>query len=105
MTMLTDHKPNTFLSSKPAVQLARRQVHWQEFLSLFYFTWEYIKEKANVADPLSRNPVFLSTMCTVTGRVRPYHHDSISQLKESANHLNDQIKAGLLIRGFSRPRI
>lgn len=32
VTVFTDHKPNTFLTSKPAVQLTRRQVHWQEFL-------------------------------------------------------------------------
>lgn len=53
MTVITDHKPNTFVSSKPAVQFTRRQVHWQEFLSRIHFTWEYCKGKANVADPLS----------------------------------------------------
>jgi hypothetical protein len=62
MTVITDHKPNTFLSSKPAVQLTRRQVHWQEFLSRFDFTWEYRKGSTNVADPQSRSPVLLSAL-------------------------------------------
>ena len=62
MKVITDHKPNTFLTSKPAVQLTRRQVHWQEFLARFDFEWEYIKGKANVADPLSRSPALLSTL-------------------------------------------
>ena len=37
MKVITDHKPNTFLTSKPAVQLTRRQVHWQECLARFDF--------------------------------------------------------------------
>ena len=52
VVVVTDHKPNTFLDSKPSVQLSRRQVHWQ-FLSRFDFTWEYRKGCANVADPIS----------------------------------------------------
>ena len=38
VTISTDHKPNTSLSSKPAVQLTRRQVRWEESLSRFDFT-------------------------------------------------------------------
>ena len=37
VVVVTDHKPNTFLDSKPSVQLSRRQVHWQQFLSRFDF--------------------------------------------------------------------
>ena len=54
--VVTDHKPNTYLNSKPAVQLSSRQVRWQEFLSRFHFEWEYRKGVHNVADPISRNP-------------------------------------------------
>ena len=56
VTVVTDHKPNTYLDSKPAVQLSSRQVQWQEFLSRFHFAWEYRKGVHNVADPISRNP-------------------------------------------------
>ena len=54
--MVTDHKPNTYLNSKPAVQLSSRQVRWQEFLSRFHFEWEYRKGVHNVADPISSSP-------------------------------------------------
>ena len=54
VTVVTDHKPNTFLDTKPAVQLSSRQVHWQQFLSRFQ--WEYRKGCCNVADPISRCP-------------------------------------------------
>ena len=69
-------------------------MHWQELLSRFDFTWEYIKGKANVADPLSINPAFLSTLCTVTGILQPDDYDHVPLIAESANHLNDQIKTG-----------
>ncbi|KAL0053947.1 hypothetical protein WJX82_001566 [Trebouxia sp. C0006] len=37
VVMVTDLKPNTFLDSKPSVQLSRRQARWQELLSRFDF--------------------------------------------------------------------
>lgn len=105
VTIMTDHMPNTFLSSKPAVQLTRRQVHWQEFLARFDFTWEYVKGKANVADPLSRNPAFLSTLCTVTGTLSPDDHEMIPKLKENANDLASQIRTGYdLDPWFQKPQ-
>ena len=62
VVMVTDHKPNTYLDSKPSVQLSRTQALWQEFLSRFDFKWEYRKGCANVADPISRCS---SLMCTL----------------------------------------
>ena len=59
VTMVTDHKPNTFLDTKPAVQLFIRQVSWH-FLSRFDFEWEYRKGCCNVADPVSRCPSLLA---------------------------------------------
>ena len=56
VTVVTDHKPNTFPDSKPAVPLSSRQVHWQQFLSRFDIEWEYRKGCHKVADPISRNP-------------------------------------------------
>ena len=62
VVVVTDHKPNTYLDSKPSVQLSRRQARWQEFLSRFDFKWEYRKGCANVADPISSCS---SLMCTL----------------------------------------
>ena len=66
VVVVTDHKPNTFLDSKPSVQLSRRQVHWQQFLSRFDFTWEYRKGCANVADPISRNPALMNVVVALS---------------------------------------
>ena len=66
VVVVTDHKPNTFLDSKPYVQLSSRQVHWQHFLSRFDFTWEYFKGCANVADPVSRNPALLNAVIALS---------------------------------------
>ena len=62
VTVVTDHKPNTFLDSKPAVQLSSRQVRWQHFPSRFDFQWEYRKGCHNVADPISRNPALYAML-------------------------------------------
>jgi len=62
VTVVTDHKPNTFLGTKPAVQLPSRQVRWQQFLSRFDFQWEYRKGCCNVADPISRCPSLHATV-------------------------------------------
>jgi len=55
-TLVTDHKPNTFLTTQPT--LSRRQTRWSEHLQRFNFTWEYRPGRTNVADPLSRNPSY-----------------------------------------------
>ena len=65
VTVVTDHKPNTFLDSKPATQLSSRQVHWQQFLSRFDFAWEYCKGCHNVADPISRSPALHAMQAAV----------------------------------------
>lgn len=62
VTVVTDHKPNTFLSSKPPTQLSRRQVGWQQFLSRFEYKWEYRKGIYNIADPLSRQPALMNML-------------------------------------------
>jgi hypothetical protein len=59
-TVRTDHNPNVFFQSKPA--LSRREARWNEFLQQFNFQWEYVKGVSNVvADPLSR--CFAATVC------------------------------------------
>lgn len=58
VTVITDHEPNTFFSSKPT--LSRRQARWEEFLSRFHFTWQYKPGAKNPADPLSRRADLLT---------------------------------------------
>ncbi len=60
--VITDHHPNTFLHTQ--VTLSRRQARWSEYLQRLNFTWEYRPGRTNVADPLSRNPEFLSAVRT-----------------------------------------
>ena len=67
LTVVTDHKPNTYLNSKPPTLLSRRQVGWQPvgFLARFDFEWEYRKGAYNIADPLSRNPALMNIQMQV----------------------------------------
>ena len=62
VTVITDHLPNTFLSTKSTEQFSRRQARWQLELSRFDLQWIYEKGNSNLADPLSRCPAFLSIM-------------------------------------------
>ena len=54
--LITDHKPNTYLDTQPA--MSRRQTRWSEYLQRFNFTWEYRPGRTNVADPLGCNPSY-----------------------------------------------
>ena len=65
-TVVTDHNPLTFFATKK--DLHGRQARWAEHLAMFDFAWEYRPGRTNVADPLSRNPVFLAAVVT---RQRP----------------------------------
>jgi hypothetical protein len=55
ITLITDHKPNTFFQTQPI--LFRHQARWSKQLQRFNFDWEYRAGRTNVADPLSRCPV------------------------------------------------
>ncbi len=77
VVVVTDHKPNTYLDSKPSVQLSRRQVRWQEFLSRFDFKWEYRKGSANVADPISRCSTLMCTLMSMLAEWAPAGGDSV----------------------------
>ena len=54
-TVVTDHNPLTFFQTQP--QLSRRQLRWQDHLSMFKFIWTHWPGRLNVADPLSRHPM------------------------------------------------
>ena len=71
-TVVTDHSPNTFFSSKAV--LSPRQTRWSERLSRFQFTWEYRPGRVNVADPLSRHPSF------TVGKVTAGDKQSLDQI-------------------------
>jgi len=77
VVVVTDHKPNTYLDSKPSVQLSGRQVRWQEFLSRFDFKWEYGKGSANVADPISRCSSLMCTLMSMLAEWAPAGDDSV----------------------------
>jgi hypothetical protein len=62
LSVVTDHKPNITLATKPSSQLSRRQVRWLQFMTRFDFKWEWRKGVDNMADPLSRNPALLNTL-------------------------------------------
>ena len=61
--LYTDHGANTFLETQPS--LSGRWARWQDFLSRFHFTWNFIPgSKNNVADSLSRRPAGTETTGT-----------------------------------------
>jgi hypothetical protein len=51
-TLVTDHKPNTYLRSLE--NWSDRQARWNEKLEHFSYVWEYRRGEDNIADPLSR---------------------------------------------------
>jgi hypothetical protein len=62
LSVVTDHKPNITLATKPSSQLSRSQVRWLQFMTRFDFEWEWRKGVDNMADPLIRNPALLNTL-------------------------------------------
>jgi hypothetical protein len=56
--VVTDHAANTYLSTR--ARLNPRQARWSELLQGIPFEWKYEPGRTNVADPLSKNPAFLS---------------------------------------------
>lgn len=58
-TLVTDHKPNTYLRSLE--NWSDRQARWNEKLEQFPYVWEYRKGEDNIADPLSRIAVLIRT--------------------------------------------
>jgi transposase InsO family protein len=52
VTVITDHKCNTFLSQQ--VGLSSRRARWAERLQEFEIKWEWEPGRTNIADPLSR---------------------------------------------------
>ena len=53
-TIVTDHNCLIWLPTQTS--LSRRIARWMEFLSRFHLVWQYRPGRANMADPLSRNP-------------------------------------------------
>jgi len=60
INLITDHCPLTYLKSQP--HLSRKQARWLEFFACFDYTWQYRPGRSNVADPLSRHPVFFTAL-------------------------------------------
>jgi len=62
LRVVTDHKPNITLATKPSSQLSRRQVRWMQSMARFEFEWEWRKGVDNMADTLSTHPALLTTL-------------------------------------------
>jgi hypothetical protein len=67
--VFTDHKPNTFFET--ANMLTRKQARWVEALQGYRLQWNYKPGAANIADPLSRNPVLLFAATGTRQRAPP----------------------------------
>jgi len=55
-TIVTDHKPNTYLDSATNAQTLHRRARWLSESEGYDYTWEYREGRKNVADPVSRAP-------------------------------------------------
>ena len=75
LTVITDHKPNTFLESQQV--LSRRQARWSEFLSRFSFELVYRPGKTNMADPLSRKAPCANVSTVLLAQVRQNSKQSV----------------------------
>jgi hypothetical protein len=91
----TDHKPNVTFDT---VNMAnRRHARWLEALQGHRLTWHYLKGAKNIADSLSRNPVFFvgamlpaspgAYVCTMQALATP-----VTKLSDSRSFL-DRVKA------------
>jgi hypothetical protein len=62
-TIVTDHKPNTYLSESTNIHTTKRTARWLEISCAYDYTWQYRPGRINVADPISRAPQHFSTPC------------------------------------------
>ena len=92
---MTNHKPHTYLNSKPAVQLSIRQARWQQFLSRFHFEWEYCKGVHGIADPISRNPALHALQAHDEQSSCSCHTLYAHQAKDSGGDVNMEADADM----------
>jgi hypothetical protein len=62
-TIVTDHKPNTYLSDSANIHTTKRRARWLEISCAFDCEWQYRPGRLNVADPVSRAPQNFSILC------------------------------------------
>ena len=55
-TIVTDHKPNTYLDVATNAHTVKRRAHWLDISCGYDYTWVYRPGRLNVADPISRAP-------------------------------------------------
>ena len=81
LKITTDHKPNVYLDDKIPAKTSNRQVRWMQFLSRFHYQWEWKKGSSNIADALSRNPMFVASIVGLPNFLSPSAEflDSVSQ--------------------------
>jgi hypothetical protein len=61
-TLVTDHKPNTYLDTASNCHTMRRRARWLDESGGFDYVWRYREGRINVADPISRAPQHFSLM-------------------------------------------
>jgi hypothetical protein len=64
-TIVTDHKPNTYLSESTNIHTTKRRARWLEISCAFDYEWRYRPGRMNVADPVSRAPQHFATPCGI----------------------------------------
>jgi hypothetical protein len=64
-TLVTDHKPNTYLDETNNVHTMQRRARWPSESSRFDYVWRYRPGRINVADPISRAPQHFALLCGV----------------------------------------
>ena len=55
-TIVTDHKPNTYLDESTNPHTLKRRARWLDISCAFQYEWVYRPGRINVADPISRAP-------------------------------------------------
>ena len=55
-TIVTDHKPNTYLDVATSAHTVKRRAHWLDVSCGYDYVWVYRPGRVNVADPVSRAP-------------------------------------------------
>jgi hypothetical protein len=102
-TLVTDHKPNTYLDTESNIHTMRRRARWLEESGGFDYVWRYREGRINVADPISRAPqhfAFLGNagrppmqLCAAVTRVTRRRPDPQSAGCTNSSHLSTHSRA------------
>ena len=63
-TIVTDHRPNTYLDQATNAHTLKRRARWLDISCGYDYEWEYRPGRSNVADPISRAPQHFDSVCS-----------------------------------------